>query len=195
MTVVFLDRDGVINRDRDDYVKNIGEFVFLPGVLEGLAKLKKAGIAAAVVSNQAGVGRGLIGPADLESINRRMLAEVVEHGGEISGSYYCTHRRDEGCGCRKPETGLFREAVADLDIELSDSYLIGDSASDIEAGQKAGCRTILVLTGKSSADEAAAWSSKPTHIASDFQAAVDWILAVRRAERQVQKLLRPHPSS
>ena len=177
MTVVFLDRDGVINRNRDDYVKTVDEFIFLPGALEGLAKLNKAGITAVVVSNQAGIGRGLIEPIELERINKKMLQEIAEHGGRISALYCCTHRKDEGCVCRKPEIGLFCKASTELDIELTDSYLIGDSRSDIEAGHKAGCKTVLVLTGKTSADEVRTWEHQPDHIAPDLPTAVDWILA------------------
>lgn len=180
MSVVLLDRDGVINRNRDDYVRTVDEFVFLPGALEGLAKLKEAGIAAVVVSNQAGVGRGLIDPAELERINRRMVLKVAEHGGEISALYCCIHRKDEGCGCRKPQIGLFRKASAELEFDLADSYYVGDSSSDIEAGRRAGCRTILVLTGKASAGDAESWGYRPGHIAPDLSAAVDWILAAGR---------------
>lgn len=178
MTVVFIDRDGVINKNRDDYVKTVDEFVFLTGALEGLAKLKKAGITTVVVSNQAGIGRGLIEPAELERINHKMLQEIAEHGGEISALYCCTHRKDEGCECRKPEIGLFLKASTELDINLSDSYLIGDSSSDIEAGHRMGCRTVLVLTGKASAAEARGWKHRPEHIAPDLPAAVDWILSM-----------------
>jgi len=182
LTVVFLDRDGVINENRDDYVRTVDEFAFLPGVLEGLAKLKEAGITAIVVSNQAGVGRGLIDPAELERIDQRMLRTVAEHGGEISALYYCMHRRDEGCACRKPQDGLFRRASAELGFDLADAYAIGDAQSDIEAGHRAGCRTILVLTGKSSSGDVESWSCKPEHIARGLSSAVDWILATRRGE-------------
>lgn len=177
MTVVFLDRDGVINKNRDDYVKTVEEFIFLPGALEGLAKLKKAGITTVVVSNQAGIGRGLIKPSELERINHKMFQEIAERGGEISALYCCTHRKDEGCECRKPEIGLFRKASTELGINLADSYLIGDSKSDIEAGHRAGCKTVLVLTGKTSADEVGTWEYQPDHIAPDLPTAADWILA------------------
>lgn len=184
MTVVFLDRDGIINVNRDDYVKTVDEFVFLPGVLEGLAKLKEAGITTVVISNQAGVGRGLIDPAELERINQTMLRAAAEHGGEISGLYYCTHRKEENCECRKPEVGLFRKASAEMGFSLAGSYFVGDARSDIEAGHRAGCRTVLVLTGKSSAGDAETWSCKPEHVATDLPSAVDWILSMSGAEGQ-----------
>jgi len=177
LTVVLLDRDGVINRNKDDYVKTVDEFVFLPGALEGLAKLKEAGITTVVISNQAGVGRGLIEPSELERINRKMLCAVAEHGGEIAGLYYCTHRKDEGCHCRKPQIGLLQTASADLGFDLAEAFLVGDAWSDIEAGRRAGCRTVLTLTGKALAKDVEAWDCKPEHIAVDLPSAVDWILA------------------
>ena len=177
MTVVFLDRDGIINANKDDYVKTCDEFVLLPGALEGLAKLKEAGITAVVISNQAGVGRGLIDPAELECINRKMFESVEEAGGEISGLYYCLHRRDEGCECRKPATGLLEKASAEMGFPLAGSFFIGDARTDVEAGRKAGCRTVLVCTGKASATDVEAWDCKPEHIAEDLPSAVDWVLS------------------
>jgi D-glycero-D-manno-heptose 1,7-bisphosphate phosphatase len=183
LTVVFVDRDGVINVNRHDYVKTVDEFEFVPGALEGLARLKNAGITAVVVSNQAGVGRGLIDPAELERINEKMRRAVVEHGGEIAGIYYCVHRKDEGCDCRKPGIGLLLQASADMDFPLGDAYFIGDAESDVEAGRKAGCQTIFVLTGRTSADQIQTWNCRPDYVADDLPAAVDHILARERDKR------------
>lgn len=180
MTVVFLDRDGIINVNRDDYVKTCDEFVLIPGALEGLAKLKEAGVTAVIISNQAGVGRGLIDPAEFERINRKMFETVEQAGGEISGLYYCIHRRDEGCGCRKPEIGLLKMASAEMGFPLEGSFFIGDARSDIEAGCKAKCRTVLVVTGKASPADAASWDCKPEHIAKNLPSAVDWVLSQMR---------------
>lgn len=177
MTVVLLDRDGVINRNRDDYVKNADELAFLPGALEGLAKLKEAGATTVVISNQAGVGRGLIAADDFKRINERIREAVRDHGGEIAGFYYCLHRKDENCECRKPKTGLFLQASSELGFDLHGAFFVGDSESDIEAGRKAGCRTVLVLTGLASAEDVESWSWKPHHIAADLGSAVDHILA------------------
>jgi len=181
LTVVFLDRDGVINKNRDEYIRTADEFVFLPGALEGLARLKQAGFTTIVISNQAGVGRGLISPDELERINRKMLRGISEHDGEVAGLYYCTHRKDEGCDCRKPETGLFRRASRELGVSLRGSYFVGDAQSDLEAGTSAGCKTVLVLTGKSSMGEIESWERKPDCVAADLPAAVDWILKDRHA--------------
>lgn len=177
LKVVFLDRDGVINRNRDDYVKTIDEFEFLPGALEGLVKLKEAGCKVVIVSNQAGVGRGLISQDELERITNTMLTKIELNGGEIAGVYYCVHRKDEGCGCRKPEPGLFLKAREELGLDSASSFLIGDTESDICAGYRAGCTTILVLTGKSSASDVDNWQYKPDYIADDLPSAVEWIIS------------------
>lgn len=176
MTVVFMDRDGVINFNRPDYVKTVDEFEFIPGALEGLARLKAAGMKVVVISNQAGVGRGIIDPAELQRINEKMLEAVRAHAGEIAGVYYCVHRKDEGCDCRKPGIGLLKRAGADFGFSLEGSYFIGDAESDIEAGCAAGCTTVFVLTGRTPADQACTWNHQPDFTARDLPAAVDYIL-------------------
>ena len=176
-TVVFLDRDGVINRNRGgDYVRTVDQFEFLPSAFEGLARLKEAGCTVVVVSNQACVGKGLVSLEELERINDKMLRTISEHGGEIAAVYYCTHRKDEGCTCRKPQTGLFARAVQELGISIDGSYFVGDALADLQAGVNAGCRTVIVLTGRASASEIETWERKPDFIAEDLPSAVEWIL-------------------
>ncbi len=121
----------------------------------------------------------MISWADLDRINEKMLRGISEHGGELAGLYYCTHRKDEDCDCRKPKAGLFHKASHELGFRLEGSYFIGDTKSDLEAGIRAGCTTILVLTGKSSPGEAESWELKPDYVAADLPAAVAWILKVR----------------
>jgi D-glycero-D-manno-heptose 1,7-bisphosphate phosphatase len=176
LIVVFLDRDGVINVNKGDYVRTADDFAFLPGAFEGLARLKEAGAVTIVVSNQAGVGGGLIEPGELDEIDLKMLGAVAAHGGEIAGIYYCPHQKDADCDCRKPEIGLFLRASQELGFDLNGSYFIGDARTDIEAGRRAGCTTVLVLTGLALAEDIAAWRCKPDHIAADLPAAVGWIL-------------------
>lgn len=175
--IVFVDRDGVINQNRDDYVKTVDEFVIIPEALSGLAKLNSAGIKVVVVSNQAGLGYGKIGLLDLARIERTMFRIVEENGGRIEAVFYCPHRKGENCDCRKPKIGLFKQASQDLEADLTCSYFIGDAETDIEAGQRAGLTTILVLTGRSSASDVANWTHKPDHIALNLDKAVDWILS------------------
>ena len=175
--VVFLDRDGVINNDRDDYVKSIEELVFLPGVFAALARLRKAGFVVAVVSNQACVAKGLLDKADLAQIDQRLKASVQENGGMIHGSYYCIHKSGDECDCRKPRMGLISRAREELGISNeARSYLVGDALTDIQAGRSAGCKTVLVLTGRTPLEEAKSSSEQPDLIARDLPDAVEWIL-------------------
>jgi D-glycero-D-manno-heptose 1,7-bisphosphate phosphatase len=148
MKTVFLDRDGVINEDREDYVKSWEEFSFLPGVLEGIRLLCRHGVKLFIVSNQSAVGRGLITPETLALIHQKMEEAVVAGGGRIEGIYICPHHPKVGCGCRKPKTGLIHQALGDHVLDLNEAYLIGDSLSDIQAAEKAGCIPVLVKTGK-----------------------------------------------
>jgi histidinol-phosphate phosphatase family protein len=159
---VFLDRDGVINEDRADYVKNWGEFRFLHGVRQALARLHEIGLPVVIITNQSAVGRGLMTPADIEDIHRKMSRAVELVGGEIQGIYYCPHHPDENCGCRKPRDGLIRQAAVDLNIDLRQSLLIGDTAKDLQAGKKAGCLTVLVLTGQGRDTLSKMFSTRPS---------------------------------
>jgi D-glycero-D-manno-heptose 1,7-bisphosphate phosphatase len=146
--VVFVDRDGVINRNRSDYVKSWAEFRFLPGSLRALAALNASGYRVIVVTNQSAVNRGLMGVEDLDEIHGRMGEIVAANGGRIEAILYCPHRPDEGCGCRKPRPGLFRRAASELRVDLAAAYYIGDSLSDVDAARAAGVRPILVWSGR-----------------------------------------------
>ncbi len=148
MRAIFLDRDGVICRNRPGHVKNWDEFVFLTRSCEGLARLATLDMPIVVVTNQAAINRGMLSVATLEEINQRMVAEIQASGGRIDRVYYCPHRPDEGCHCRKPQAGMLYQAAADLGIELQGSYIIGDAWSDVQAGLAVGCRPFLVLTGR-----------------------------------------------
>lgn len=142
---VFLDRDGVINRGIPDrYITSWKEFEFLPGAKDALARLCAGGLRPFIVTNQRGVARGRLSQAELDDIHRRMLAELGQANVRIDGIYVCVH--DEGeCSCRKPQAGLFLRAREEFpDIEFASSVIIGDSLSDMEAGTRLGCWTILV---------------------------------------------------
>ena len=141
---VFLDRDGVINRDRPDFVKSWEEFEFLPHSLEALAALSRTPYKIVVITNQSGVGRGLLTERTLEQMHARMLDRVRANGGRIDAIYYCPHAPSVGCDCRKPATGLFLEAAQDLDIDLKWSWAIGDSHRDVQAANRAGVQAILL---------------------------------------------------
>lgn len=145
--LVLLDRDGVINADSPEYVKSVSEWRPLPGSIEAMARLSRAGFDVVVVTNQSGVGRGLFDRAALEAIHERMRAAVEAAGGRVAGIYVCPHRPDEGCDCRKPRTGLLVRAAADFDRDLANVPFIGDKPSDVEAARAVGARPILVRTG------------------------------------------------
>jgi D-glycero-D-manno-heptose 1,7-bisphosphate phosphatase len=147
MTTIFLDRDGVINKNRPDYVKSWSEFCFLPGAKDALAVLTQAGYRLIVCTNQAGIAYGSISRETVENIHRHMVAEIARAGGSIEHIYYCPHGKDEGCFCRKPRPGMLLHARDELGVDLRDAFLIGDSISDIQAALAAGVRPILVLTG------------------------------------------------
>jgi D-glycero-D-manno-heptose 1,7-bisphosphate phosphatase len=141
---VFLDRDGVINSDRSDFVKSWEDFEFLPSSLEALATLSQTPHRIVIITNQSGVGRGFLTEAELQQIHARMIDRVCASGGRIDAVYYCPHLPDAGCGCRKPAPGLFFEAARDFAIDLTYSWAIGDSARDVEAANRAGVQAILV---------------------------------------------------
>ncbi len=148
MTTVFLDRDGVINENRPDYVKSWSEFRFIPGAPEAIARLTTAGVRVFVVTNQAVVNRGMVPSDAVDAVNRRMTVEIERSGGRIEAVAYCPHRPDERCGCRKPAPGMLLALARQHNVDLEDSVLVGDALVDIEAGQAAGCQTVLVLTGR-----------------------------------------------
>ncbi|MDB4349441.1 HAD family hydrolase [Omnitrophica bacterium] len=184
MKIIFIDRDGVINKDpggwtEHSYVTSWKDFHFLPGAKESLKKLTEAGYEIIIISNQAGVNRGYFTQNDLRDINENMLKEIYSSGGRVHSTYYCPHTKDEGCDCRKPKTGLFKKATEDLDVDFKGTFFIGDGSMDVEAGKRIGCRTILLLSGKSKLEDVEGWICKPDYIKKDLLEAVDWILSER----------------
>jgi histidinol-phosphate phosphatase family protein len=141
---VLLDRDGVINRRRPDFVRSWAEFEFLPGALEALRRLRAAGSRVVVLTNQSAVGRGLLGHDQLDLIHARMRAAVEDAGGRIDAVLACVHAPRDGCGCRKPAPGLFHRAARELRVDLGRSVMVGDARTDIEAARAAGCDAVWV---------------------------------------------------
>lgn len=142
---VFLDRDGVINENRIDYVKLWSEFKFLPGSKEAIVLLKKKGFKIIVVTNQSVIGRKLATKETVEEIHDLMQREM---GLKLDGIYYCPHHPDAGCVCRKPKTYLILKAAAEKDVGLDKSWVIGDHITDVEMGRAVGCKTILILNNR-----------------------------------------------
>lgn len=140
---VFLDRDGTIIEDAG-YLSDARDVRLLPGALDALGALRNAGFALVLVSNQSGVGRGLISPTQLAEVHRRLEDELASGSVTLDSALYCTHKPTDGCDCRKPAPGMILEAASQIGIEISASYLVGDRETDVLAGVAAGCRPILL---------------------------------------------------
>lgn len=152
--LVILDRDGVINRDSKDFVKSTGEWQPLPGSIEGIAALSRAGFTVAVASNQSGLARGLFGRGALRAMHRKLRRLVAAHGGRVDRIVVCPHGPDDGCPCRKPAPGLYRRLARHYGTSLHDTPAIGDSLRDLEAARAAGAIPVLVRTGNGRKTEA-----------------------------------------
>ena len=177
---LFLDRDGVINRDRPDYVKCWEEFEFMPGILVALSRLAKFPAPVIVISNQAGIGRRLMTEAGLGEIHRRMREAIEVAGGRIDDLFCCPHHPDAGCDCRKPKPGLLLRAAEAHDLRLRDSVLIGDDWRDMQAAKAAGVKGILLRSPKSA-------RPRPADITdADFVWAEDVMEAARLAASTLQ---------
>ncbi|MBN1179511.1 MAG: D-glycero-beta-D-manno-heptose 1,7-bisphosphate 7-phosphatase [Anaerolineae bacterium] len=176
---VFLDRDGVINENRSDYVKSWDEFVFLPGVFAPLEQLAQTEFAVVVITNQSIINRGILPQAEVEAINRRMLQAIERQGGRIDAVLFCPHRPDEACDCRKPRTGLLHQAATRFNLDLERSFLIGDATSDMQTAVNAGCRPVMVRTGRgeSQAGLLPPRLAAQCHVVANLDEAVAWILA------------------
>jgi len=139
---VFLDRDGVINKEKN-FVTSWEEFEFIDGIFENINRLNKAGFLVIIVTNQSGISRGFYTEETLKEIHNKMMRIMKENEARIDDIFYCPHY-DDNCNCRKPKPGMILEAAKKHNIDLSKSWVIGDSERDIEAGRRAGCKTILV---------------------------------------------------
>lgn len=167
--LILLDRDGVINQDSPDYIKDVTEWVPIAGSLDAIAALKRAGYLVAVCTNQAGVGRGLFSLDALGRVHARMNAELGRRGCALDGLRFCPHRPDDGCNCRKPRPGMLIEAMRELAVAPAEALFVGDSLRDMEAAAAAGCRAALVRTGSGAAIEATARRMGIDCVADDLE--------------------------
>ncbi len=177
--VVFLDRDGVINHDSPDYIKSWAEFKFLPGSIEAIKHLTINGFETIIISNQSAVNRGLITIEGLEHIFSMIKKITENYGGKIKDVFFCPHRPDESCDCRKPNPGLIYKAEKKFRIDLSTAYMVGDSTKDVECGKRSGCgNTVLVKTGNGFSAEKQLSEKKifPDHTAENLLEATNWII-------------------
>ncbi len=180
--VVFLDRDGVINLDRSDYIKSWPEFKFIPRSIEAIKELTLKGFHVIVITNQSVINRNMVSDKGLEYIFTRMKNEVRSGGGLINDIFFCPHIPEDNCDCRKPKPGLILQAKRAYSIDLADAVMIGDSAKDIECARNAGCgKAVLVKTGNGPKAEKILGEKKiyPDHIAQDLYEAVQWIVDLK----------------
>ena len=178
-TTVFLDRDGVINRDSPDYIKSRTEFHPLPGSIEAIVRLSRQGVRVIVITNQSAVNRGMISLAELRAIHSELRVGVSDRGGRIDDILFCPHHPEEHCDCRKPKPGMILEACKRHGIDAAQCVMVGDSAKDILAGRAAGCAAaVLVRTGnaENALRTLAENDHRPDRILADLAATADWIL-------------------
>jgi len=185
---VFIDRDGVICRNRDDYVKSWEEFVFLRGALEALSRLARLDVTTVVITNQSLINRHIAPVEVVEDIHARMVQTIHKAGGRIDRVMYCPHRPDERCSCRKPRPGLLFKAKDELELNLAQSYLIGDAETDMQAGRAVGCRCYMVLTGRGRRQLVRCWlhGERGFAIVPSLGAAVNAIARRERARSNLE---------
>lgn len=176
---VFLDRDGVINRDSPDYIKNRDEFVFLPNSTDAVKMLTEHGMDSIVISNQSVINRKMTPPDELDAIFEKMTSGVAEAGGCVKDIFFCPHIPEDNCSCRKPLPGLIQAAREKYGIDLSAACMVGDSAKDIECARNAGCAfSVLVKTGNGLKAERVLAEKNifPDYVAEDLLDAARWIV-------------------
>ena len=177
MKLVILDRDGVINQDSDQFIKNPAEWKPIPGSLEAIARLNHTGYRVVVASNQSGIGRGLFDMGALNAINDKMYRALAQAGGRIDALFYCPHAADANCDCRKPKPGMFLDIAQRFNVALAGVPSVGDSLRDLQAAAAAGAQPILVLTGKGEKTRAAGGLPEDTLVFADLAEAVRHIVA------------------
>lgn len=170
---VFLDRDGVINRPPPEgrYITSPGDFILLPGVVEAICQLNHGGFRIFVVTNQRGIGRGLVSAQIVEEIHARLQQVVRDAGGLIERIYVCPHDNRDACACRKPKPGLLQQAARECSLHLARCWMVGDKPSDMAAGRAARCRTVMVSGARDTTADF--W-------AANLAEAVDYILGETR---------------
>ncbi len=144
--IIILDRDGVINYDSAEYIKSPDEWHAIPGSLEAIARLNRAGYHVFVVTNQSGIGRGYYDVCTLDLIHEKMVAELASVGGHIEEVLFCPHLPAANCFCRKPEIGLLLQIQQKYSVDLTDVFFIGDKLTDVQAARKSGCKPLLILS-------------------------------------------------
>jgi len=174
---VFFDRDGTLNPD-PGYIGRPEDFELYPGAGAALARLNRAGARVILVTNQSGIARGMFTLDDLKAVHDKLAHRLALHGARLDAIYHCPHHPDEQCTCRKPAIGMAERAIADLALNRSRIYLVGDQSSDVEMAKRLKARSIFVTTGHGSAEtlvELSARQLQPDYVTDSLERAVDWI--------------------
>ena len=179
MKVIFLDRDGVINEYPGDkkYVTSWEQFKFISGSIQAIKSFKQQGFKLFVISNQAGVNKGLYSQKELDRITKNMLIKIKKHHADIDGVFYCTHKPDDNCACRKPKTELLRKALSTLTVRPQEIFFIGDSFKDMEAAKEFGAVSVLVLSGREKISNRNRWKFEPDYIFDNLLLAAHYLCA------------------
>jgi len=182
MKVAFLDRDGVINQFSGTPILSPDDVRLLAGVPEAIRKLNDNGFEVIVVSNQPLIGLGLLTQETLDQMTRKVSKEIEAEGGRIAAFYYCPHKPQDNCSCRKPRTGLLQRAVERLrgQFDRDAACFIGDQESDVQLARSFGISAILVLSGIARREDVATWAVKPDRIEDDLRSAVEWVVSQKR---------------
>ena len=173
-----LDRDGTLIHERH-YLSDPNDVELLPGAVEGLLSLRKMGLGLVVLTNQSGVGRGYFDVARLELVHARMNSLLAQEGVEVDGIYYCPHRPEDLCPCRKPRPGLVNRAASELRFQPGDGFMIGDKAIDVQLGRAVGATTFLVLTGYGKQERGVA-AGYADHVADDLAQVAEIVVSLIR---------------
>jgi D-glycero-D-manno-heptose 1,7-bisphosphate phosphatase len=161
------------------YLNHLSRFRLLNGAAEAIRRLNEASLPVIVVTNQSGVGRGYFPEQLVRDVHQRLASELRAAGAKLDGVYYCPHVSADGCGCRKPRTGMLQQAAQELELDLKNSFVVGDRHGDVELAHCAGARSILVRTGYGEGElawHARNWPRQPEFVAADLSEAVEWIL-------------------
>lgn len=190
---VFLDRDGTLNEERG-YLNHVDRMELIDGAADAVALLRSHGLRTIVVTNQAGVARGYYPEKQILLLHEKLQRLLQEGGAELDAIYYCPHHPDVGeppyrqdCDCRKPKLGMIHAAEKDLNVDAKRSYMVGDKLSDVEFGKRAGCTSIMVLTGYGKGDleyNRDKYDGNPDYIAEDLLDAAKWIVKDLEEQRR-----------
>lgn len=176
MKLIILDRDGVINEDSDAFIKSVDEWIPLPGSIDAIARLTMNDYRIVVATNQSGIARGLFDIDALMRMHDKMHQLVNEAGGAIEAIFFCPHGPDDGCGCRKPRAGMFRDIGTRLRVDLTGVPAVGDSLRDLQTAEVVGARPILVRTGKGEQTLATLGERAGLEVYNNLAAVVDALL-------------------